>query len=441
MTTMMRLVLVVLPLLFVGALWQWRKPTKSGALAACLATLWNLVSLCFLHVGVMKWGGWHFGVLGALLWGIPIDLLFAWGMLWGALPWLAFPHIKLWKVALGLVVLDILTMRLCEPVIVLHKSWWIGEILGLLICFVPSQLLARWTGYQRQLRGRVALQIVLFGGTFLLLLPGIVLHYTGASWQLGALRPFWYTVLIVELMLFPVALGVMGVMEFAERGKGTPIPYDPPKKLVTTGPYAYVANPMQLSHTLLFFGLGWLFHSVWLALGGVVSFAYSAGLARWHEGVELRERFGDDWLVYREHVWSWLPRWRPFVWPDLPAEQRPKLYIRHHCQPCSQVRTWFESKSPQGLDLCVAEHHPTRQLSRMTYEAGDGTRPKEGVEAFACAVGHIHFGWAWFGWFLRLPLLLSFLQMCMDVAGAGPQPVCEWEPPPASSQEPEGGPR
>jgi len=41
------------------------------------------------------------------------------------------------------------------------------------------------------------------------------------------------------------------VLEFARRGGGTPYPWDPPDRLVTSGPYAYVRNPMQLSTTLI----------------------------------------------------------------------------------------------------------------------------------------------------------------------------------------------
>ena len=48
-------------------------------------------------------------------------------------------------------------------------------------------------------------------------------------------------------------LGLSAVQEFVTRGRGTPIPFDPPRHIVTTGVYAYVANPMQLSAVLFLF--------------------------------------------------------------------------------------------------------------------------------------------------------------------------------------------
>ena len=50
------------------------------------------------------------------------------------------------------------------------------------------------------------------------------------------------------LMLFLLALGfflVIWTMRlFAAVGKGSPAPWDPIDKLIVTGPYAYVRNPM-----------------------------------------------------------------------------------------------------------------------------------------------------------------------------------------------------
>lgn len=45
-------------------------------------------------------------------------------------------------------------------------------------------------------------------------------------------------------------------MPAGPRGGGTPVPCDPPKRLVSTGPYAYIGNPMQTAMALI---LGWAF--------------------------------------------------------------------------------------------------------------------------------------------------------------------------------------
>ena len=62
---------------------------------------------------------------------------------------------------------------------------------------------------------------------------------------------------------FFIALFFVGwsVLNF-HKVKGTPVPFNPPPALVTTGPYAYVRNPMLSGIFLLLFGLGILFGSI-----------------------------------------------------------------------------------------------------------------------------------------------------------------------------------
>ena len=55
-------------------------------------------------------------------------------------------------------------------------------------------------------------------------------------------RPFH---IILSLPILGLALFLMGwsIINFI-RAKGTPVPFNPPPRLVTSGPYAYVRNPM-----------------------------------------------------------------------------------------------------------------------------------------------------------------------------------------------------
>jgi hypothetical protein len=52
---------------------------------------------------------------------------------------------------------------------------------------------------------------------------------------------------------------------FALRGKGTPAPIDPPKKLVVEGPYRVVRNPMYWAVVSVMLGEAVLFRSASLA--------------------------------------------------------------------------------------------------------------------------------------------------------------------------------
>ncbi|PYT52927.1 MAG: isoprenylcysteine carboxylmethyltransferase family protein, partial [Acidobacteria bacterium] len=60
---------------------------------------------------------------------------------------------------------------------------------------------------------------------------------------------------------------------FALRGKGTPLPIDPPKKLVVEGTYGLVRNPMYWSVASVMLGEAAVFHSVALAGLAVAFFA------------------------------------------------------------------------------------------------------------------------------------------------------------------------
>lgn len=87
----------------------------------------------------------------------------------------------------------------------------------------------------------------LFIGFLLVFLPGRVLE----RW--GMIRPAH----IGAIELLGVVVGVAGgalaiwcILTFAVIGRGTPAPFDPPRRLVIAGPYRYVRNPMYLGAVL-----------------------------------------------------------------------------------------------------------------------------------------------------------------------------------------------
>jgi hypothetical protein len=173
---------------------------------------------------------------------------------------------------------------------------------------------------------------------------------------------------------------------------------------------------MQISTSLAYLALAIAFRSLWFAAGGLVLIAYSAGLARWHEREQLLGRFGDSWREYDKRVRTWLPRWRPFV------ANESRLYFAATCAACSAIGDWIGQRRPRGLVLLPAESHPGKRLFRLTYEAPDGCR-EQGVAAFARAIEHIHIGWAFAGWTLRLPPIRLAVQIVMDCVGAGPREI------------------
>jgi protein-S-isoprenylcysteine O-methyltransferase Ste14 len=385
-----------------------------------LATLWNLCGLAALHALAQGLGWWEFSARGGLLFGMPVDLWLGWSLLWGAVPALALPRFPLAGVLAALLWLDLLLMPRGAPLLILGRGWLPGEAAGLLGCALPAQLLARWTRDRRHLGGRVLLQIVLFAGLMLFFLPAVILAETGGSWAPLHARPRWLLSLELQLLALPAVLGVAAVLEFARRGGGTPLPYDPPERLVTSGPYAYVGNPMQLAAVLLLAGWGALLGSPWVAAGGVMGHLSSAGLAAWNEKGDLDRRFGSPWRAYRSAVRRWWPRWRPWRPPSSPPA---RLYLAAGCAPCSALARWFARRRPVGMLLLAAEGHPRRDLERLTYDPGDGTPEEAGIAALARGFEHLHLGYALLGWTMRLPLVRPFLQLVADASGAAPRRV------------------
>ena len=397
------------PMVVVVATAAVTRPDRRRAGAALLAGLWNLTALLAVNVLAVRVGWWRFGTAGGELAGVPVDLWFGWALLWGALPALVPLNVPAPAVVAGLVWADLLLMPLGAPAVVLADGWLAGEAVAVGAALVPGLVLGRLTVRRRRLPLRVALQFILFTG----LTGGVAvtaLHQvTGVGLHLDAGHPLVQLALQVVFILALPALAAMG--ELARRGGGTPFPYDPPTRLVTTGPYAYVANPMQLSMTVTLMAAGVVLRSWPVMLMAAAGAAFAAGMAGWHESVELEERHGDQWTAYRRHVGVWRPRWRPWATGAV-------LYVAPGCDPCQGLGRWIGLRRPVGLDIRSATDAP-RPLVRLGYLGPDG-HEASGVAAFARALEHLHLGWAALAWLLLLPGVGRFVQLVVDAVGGGP---------------------
>ena len=152
---------------------------------------------------------------------------------------------------------------------------------------------------------RASTYSALFIGLLLVFLPARVL-----SWA-GVVRPA--TLGPVEFIGIIVAVGgavvtLWCIFTFVFVGKGTPAPFDPPRKLVANGPYGFVRNPMYLGAGLALCGAAIFYHSLAL-LGYSLGFLIAMHLfVVWYEEPTLRGLFGADYDAYRTRVRRWLPR-------------------------------------------------------------------------------------------------------------------------------------
>jgi len=387
--------------------------------ATLLGFVWTLPSLLAVQLLNLHFGWWQFNAQGGLFREMPVDLYLGWAVLWGILPTLAFHETGITWVAAIFFGVDLVLMPAFSPIVALNHRWLIGELVALCLVLVPAQLFARWTLNDTHLRARAVLHVLAAGGVFLFLIPEIVFALRpGQKWDALLLEPAWLRNLELQAIALLGISGVSAVQEFVQRGNGTPIPYDPPKRLVTSGLYRYISNPMQLSCALVMTAWGGVLQNAWLAAAGVMSFLYSLGVAAWDEGEDMKVRFGTPWESYRNNVHAWRPRLTPWQSPD---QQPARLYISETCGPCSEVRSWFESHGATGLHIIAAEDHPVGNLQRITYDPMDGTGVEAGVCAFARGLEHINLGWAFAGAFLRLPGISHLVQILLDASGFGPR--------------------
>ena len=112
----------------------------------------------------------------------------------------------------------------------------------------------------------------------------------------------------VPIIVIGLFLMIWSVVQFV-RVEGTPVPFNPPPKLVTTGLYARVRNPMLTGVFVLLFGLGVLFRSISLVFIFTPLFIL---LNVWElkavEELELERRLGKDYVEYKKRVPMFIPR-------------------------------------------------------------------------------------------------------------------------------------
>ena len=161
-----------------------------------------------------------------------------------------------------------------------------GAVLGSLAWLVLAPgtltLLVPWLAHPRGARGRPSSTARLRGGS------------VSSSSSLG----------------LPVL--VEAFARFALQGRGTPVPLLPTERLVVSGFYRFVRNPMYVAVTAILVG-----EALWLGSPRVMAFALVVWAAfhafvLLYEEPNVRRRFGPEYERYRAAVPRWIPRLRPW---------------------------------------------------------------------------------------------------------------------------------
>jgi protein-S-isoprenylcysteine O-methyltransferase Ste14 len=120
--------------------------------------------------------------------------------------------------------------------------------------------------------------------------------------------------LAIVLMVIGGLMMIRCVWDFAWTGRGTPAPFDPPRRLVVRGLYLWVRNPMYIGMGIFLGGEALLIPAIatGMMIMILILWAVVNGFVMLYEEPKLRELFGDDYKQYCEHVRRWVPRLTPF---------------------------------------------------------------------------------------------------------------------------------
>lgn len=104
------------------------------------------------------------------------------------------------------------------------------------------------------------------------------------------------------------AIALWSILSFAIVGRGTPAPFDPPRRLVVRGPYAVVRNPMYVGAGLALGGASLFYQSVALLAYAAAFFLVVHLFVVLYEEPTLRRTFGAEYAAYCRRVRRWWPR-------------------------------------------------------------------------------------------------------------------------------------
>ena len=132
-------------------------------------------------------------------------------------------------------------------------------------------------------------------------IPSWILTHSGGTSEPKA----WSAVILIALggVLYLACLWV-----FATVGRGTPGPWDAPRRFVAVGPYRWVRNPIYIAALLVVIGEAWLFLSPSLLLYAAAMGLFFHLFVMHYEEPRLQGSFGDAYIDYLRTVPRWIPR-------------------------------------------------------------------------------------------------------------------------------------
>lgn len=157
----------------------------------------------------------------------------------------------------------------------------------------------------------IALKAAAYAAGFLSFFAWIALWTRRFDRKFGWSLPPGAEIAGIVLLAVGGILALSCVWVFVARGRGTPAPFDAPRKFVAIGPYRYSRNPMYIGGLFLLAGLGLWERSISILLLTAVVFGIFHLFVLLYEEPTLKKNFGAAYLDYRRRV----PRWIPHIPP------------------------------------------------------------------------------------------------------------------------------
>jgi len=152
---------------------------------------------------------------------------------------------------------------------------------------------------------RAVVYATVFISLVLVFLPARILEWSGVSTIPGFGVQQAVGAIVV---LLGATVAIWCVLTFALIGRGTPAPFDPPRRLVVRGPYRYVRNPMYIGAAMALSGAALFYRSLPMLAYLIAFLLLTHAFVRMYEEPTLRRMFGLEYERYCEAVRRWLPR-------------------------------------------------------------------------------------------------------------------------------------
>jgi protein-S-isoprenylcysteine O-methyltransferase Ste14 len=352
---------------------------------ALFAFLYGLALIFATHQLALAAGWWRYGSHALMVMGMPADIWIGGAILFGPVLTLAFPRMRPLLLLLPIVIgLHGTLFSSLKPLVSAGPGWFAGILFVFAVAHLPAIYLARWTAVDRHLPLRAGLLAVGYGFLAFFVIPSLIMHALGGSWSLEG-RPLWLVLPCLAVLAVCFLMGLSAVQMFVLHGHGTPVPLDGIKRLVRTGLFAYLTNPMQLSTAAAWIAMGLALGNPWVASAAVMAWIFVAGMVRWHHRHDLLVRFPEGWPTYRANVPEWRPRWRPWMQGAATLQFNPDDGLQRW------FVTWLQARDPISLHLV-----PTSS-GQLSYREPEEERRFAGPSATGKALNHVNLFWAMVG--------------------------------------------